>query len=125
MPQFKECTVDELLRDSLIEFSLKYNNRTMFDLLTGKDWKDHVVKGENKEKYNSESNQNELHKNEDVLIVFDTVDTLMEVSISGHDLSLYQIAVDWANKLDFCCDLSDIVLDKYMNSNNRNDDEIK
>jgi hypothetical protein len=71
MPQFKECTVDELLRDSSIEFSLKHNNRELFGLLTGKQWRDHIVKDENKEKYNDKYNQNE-----DVLIVFDTLAVL-------------------------------------------------
>lgn len=58
MPQFKECTVDELLKDSLIEFSLKHNNKTMFDFLTGEDWKDHVVKEDRK-------NTHELHNDLD------------------------------------------------------------
>jgi hypothetical protein len=43
MSQIKECTVDELLRDSLIEFSLKHNNKTMFDLMTGENWREHVI----------------------------------------------------------------------------------
>jgi uncharacterized protein YciU (UPF0263 family) len=66
MPQFKECTVDELLRDSLIEFSLKHNNKMMFELLTGEDWKDHVVKEEYKEKYNKD--EIELHKQQEAAL---------------------------------------------------------
>ena len=71
MPQFKECTVDELLRDSLIDFVLKHNNRELFDLLASEQWRDHIAKDENKEKYNDKYNQNE-----DVLIVFDTLAVL-------------------------------------------------
>jgi hypothetical protein len=59
MPQFKECTVDELLRDLLIEFSLKYNNKEMFESLTSEQWKDYIVKEEYEEKYNEDDT--ELH----------------------------------------------------------------
>jgi hypothetical protein len=66
MPQFKECTVDELLRDSLIEFSLKHNNRELFGLLTGEDWKNYIVKEEYKEKYNED--EIELHKQQEAAL---------------------------------------------------------
>jgi uncharacterized protein YciU (UPF0263 family) len=72
----------------LIEFSLKYNNRELFELLTGEDWRDHIVKDIGKEKYNDKYNQNELHKDEDILIVFDTVNTLIDISVNERDLSL-------------------------------------
>jgi uncharacterized protein YciU (UPF0263 family) len=119
MPQFKECTVDELLRDSLIEFSLKHNNRTMFDLLTGKNWKDHVVKEENEEKYNEDNT--ELHNTDEDFVDF--VSTLFSVKNTKYNKQLYNLSlkdysiygVDWA-KTDFCCDLSDVLLNKYMKS---------
>lgn len=61
MPQFKECTVDELLRDSLIELSLKHNNKKLFELLTGEDWRNYIV---NKECIEEIPKQNEqLHNN--------------------------------------------------------------
>jgi hypothetical protein len=78
MPQFKECTVDELLRDSLIEFALKHNNRMMFELLIGEDWKDHVVKCEDKEKYNNENdNKNELHNETNYKMIYVDYNTIV------------------------------------------------
>ncbi|AJA41495.1 hypothetical protein AXJ14_gp176 [Geobacillus virus E3] len=64
MPQFKECTVDELLRDSLIDFSLKHNNKEMFESLTSEQWEDYIVKEEYKEKYYKKyyKDEIELHK---------------------------------------------------------------
>jgi hypothetical protein len=101
MTQFKECTVDELLRDSLIEFSLKHNNKTMFDLMTGKDWRKHIVKGEYKEKYNEDDTKLHSTSNEDFL---DFVADLFSVKKTEKNEILYYLlqkngmiyGVDWA-----------------------------
>jgi hypothetical protein len=121
MPQFKECTVDELLRDSLIDFSLKHNNRELFGLLTGEGWKEHVVK---EEKYNK-NNENNLHnKGQDTLTVFDTLATLTK---NNNKYDLNHIYTDWVkandNLINMICNLKNITLEECMDY--IDDDEIK
>jgi hypothetical protein len=136
MPQFKECTVDELLRDSLIDFSLKHNNKTMFDLLTGEDWKDHIMK----EDYQEECNEEELYI-EEIKQNIERIKQNMEQTTKNYILvkkilnninhqkhlinECYEIfGVDWRKeKSDFCCDLHSVsdVLSKIKEADNEID----
>jgi hypothetical protein len=55
MYQFKYYTIDEMLRHLLIEHSLKYHNREMFENLTGRQWRRYIINEDYEERVYTKS----------------------------------------------------------------------
>ena len=55
MHQFKYYTIDEMLRHLLIEHSLKYHNREMFENLTGRQWRRYIINEDYEERVYTKS----------------------------------------------------------------------
>lgn len=72
------------------------------------------------EKYNEDDTG--LHNTDEDFIDF--VSTLFSVKNTEYNKQLYNLllkhnmiyGVDWAKETDFCCNLSDVLLNKYMKS---------